>query len=131
MRGTCTELPSRLTPHDGLPMWVFTILIINSSRSSCSDFHPMKLIVFSGQILADIQKELNLIKLKTTQLVEKQSSFRKMLQDYDELNKQVKSDHRSYLSTHKELTTISHTIEYIKYVCTITPWYYRLLYLVV
>ena len=44
-----------------------------------------------------------------------------MLQDYEELNKQVKSDHRSYLSTHKELTTISHTIEYIKYVCTITP----------
>ena len=81
----------------------------------------MKLIVISGQILADIQKELNLIKLKTTQLVEKQSSFRKMSQDYEELNKQVKADHRSYLSTHKELTTISHTIEYIKYVCTITP----------
>lgn len=72
--------------------------------------------IFTGQILADIHKELKLIKLKTAQLVEKQTSFRKMTSDYDELNKQVKSDNRNYLSTHKELMTISHTIEHIKYV---------------
>lgn len=67
-----------------------------------------------GQVLTDIHKELNLIKLKTAQLVEKQSQYRKMTRDYDELNKQVKSDHRSYLATHKQLREISHTIEHIK-----------------
>lgn len=67
-----------------------------------------------GKELQDIHKELHLIKLKTAQLVEKQAHYQRMTLTYEQLNKQVKAMHRSYLATHKELHRISHTLDHIK-----------------
>ena len=72
--------------------------------------------MFVGKGIQDINKELNLIKLKTVQLVEKQQTYQNMTLAYEKLNRHVKSLNRGYLATSKELNKLSHTIEHMKYV---------------
>lgn len=71
-------------------------------------------MVIIGQELNDINKELSLIKLKTTQLVEKQETYQKMNHAYMDMEEEVKKTHRSYLTITRELNRINHTIDHIK-----------------
>ncbi|XP_067946800.1 centrosome-associated protein CEP250-like [Watersipora subatra] len=91
----------------------------NPKTATLSELDTLNKLVeevkLEGRILQDIHKELNLIKLKLTQLTEKQQHYQKLTLNYEQLNRHVKLLDRSYLSTSKELHQNTHTIEHIKY----------------